>query len=1193
MKKYLLPILVFMGLSTKAQTILGVDVAHYNSDPPYGFENWAQVKTSGRTFAWNKATEGVTYTDPSFATNMASGHTAGMVMGAYHFADCETNTAVAEANHFLSVASAYIGAGYLPPVLDLEDPASGPALSSAFTSTTLTAWVQTWMTTVENATGVAPVIYTDGTYAAFLNSSLNHYGLWIADPATSATTPPPANLLGVWTTWAFKQYSWTGVVPGIGSTQSTQTDLDVYNGTQASFNTLIGNSPVIADFTANVTSGCQGLVVNFTDLSTSTGTITGHRWTFTGGSPDTSTLKNPTITYNTSGSFSVKEVVTSTTGVDSITFSGYINVIPSASLPLVQTFQSSTFPPTGWTMNFPSPADSAWELCTSNGYNSSQCMYFPANCGYTTSIAGERQQIYTPNYSFVGTTNPKMWFDVAYEPFNRKYSDTLAVYYSLDCAGTWNLIYLKGGMTLCTTGSTDSLGTDTSGGRGCFVPPNSAAWRTDSISLSSLVGNSSVMFSFESRSGWGNILYLDNINVASTGGTCTAPATPTVQASPGTTNCGPIQLTASSSGCTGCTYSWNNSAMGSMISVNSSGTYQVTATNGCASLPGTVAVTVNQAPNVSASASSSQVCVNQPVTLSATGNGASYSWSGTGLQTSAGNSVEALVSTSSAQTYTVTASLNGCTATATTSVSFNTSVVPTVSISQTTSNPICAGSQVAFSASATNGGTTPLYQWTSSTSQTGTGSNFTLNNATNGAIVQCLLISNASCASPDSVYAVPLTVTTQAPQPVTLSISTPDTNVCSGENIAFTSTATNTGNSPTYNWYLNGGQVANGSTYTLNNIQSGSAVYCVMTSSSTCVTGSPVTSNSLNIHIQNSAQASASITANSNPVCAGSAAAFAATPGNGGTTPTYAWQLNGTPVGANSSTYSYPNPQNGDAVFCSMTSSASCVSNPNAVSNTVIMRLNPIPVVVAGTSFFVASGSSVILGGNPSASGGTPPYSYSWSPATGLNSSSVANPVETGIQVNTIYTLSVIDSSGCSASDTVGIYLLSCNLATPMVQLNLCDLAAQNISAVAYQWYLQNNLIAGANTRFYSASAAGYYFVKISDSVGCTAQSTDVFVNYPACLTEGIEALYDQPEFEIYPNPASSEITVSFTNGSAVAVHIEVFDLIGQSIYRTVDLNASSGYKYAINTSNWSTGTYLIKVINGDGKLAVKRLVKM
>jgi GH25 family lysozyme M1 (1,4-beta-N-acetylmuramidase) len=494
-------------LGVKAQTIMGIDVSSYE-----GTINWKSVKGGGYTFAFAKASEGVGLTDSYFDSNEIKGNAAGVVMGAYHFAHPENNTATAEANYFLSVAGKYITACHLPPVLDLEDPPSGPALSTYFTSAQLTSWVQTWMTTVQNATGIAPIIYIGPSNASYVQSSLNTWGLWI-DDYNSNPKNPPANI-GVWTTWDFKQYDWTGTIPGIAG--SNNVDQDVFNGTMNQFNTLIGCNAILAGFTSNIKSVCPGTAVNFTDKSTSTDTIKSWQWTFAGGTPATSTLQNPTVTYNTPGIYSVKEVVTSSVGKDSVVNATYINVVSTAALPLTETFQSAQFPPVGWYLNLPNPNDSVWHLCTTTGYNSTQCMYFPANCGQTANITGERQQLYTPDFNFANSTKAQLWFDVAYEPSKTPtYSDTLDVYYSTDCGNTWTNVYSKGGATLCTTGGSTGAGTDTAGsdGHGCFVPPNAKAWRTDSINISAIAGQPNVIFSFESRSGWGNIIYIDNINI--------------------------------------------------------------------------------------------------------------------------------------------------------------------------------------------------------------------------------------------------------------------------------------------------------------------------------------------------------------------------------------------------------------------------------------------------------------------------------------------------------------------------------------------------------------------------------------------------------------------------------------------------------------------------------------------------------
>ena len=213
------------------QDVLGIDVSNWK-----GNIDWEQVKADGYTFAWAKSTEGMTYTDPMFFTNMQNGLDANVIMGAYHFARPDNNTPQEDAANFLNIASAYIGNGFLPPVLDLENPYSGGQailLTDIFTSEELSNWAQAWMVEVETQTGISPFIYINGNYANDLNSSLTEYGLWFAQPDENIN--PPINI-GAWEEWGFKQYSWWGDISGIQG----DVDLNIFNGTLQDFNTIIG-----------------------------------------------------------------------------------------------------------------------------------------------------------------------------------------------------------------------------------------------------------------------------------------------------------------------------------------------------------------------------------------------------------------------------------------------------------------------------------------------------------------------------------------------------------------------------------------------------------------------------------------------------------------------------------------------------------------------------------------------------------------------------------------------------------------------------------------------------------------------------------------------------------------------------------------------------------------------------------------
>ncbi|MCW5898731.1 MAG: PKD domain-containing protein [Flavobacteriales bacterium] len=72
----------------------------------------------------------------------------------------------------------------------------------------------------------------------------------------------------------------------------------------------------------------------------------------------------------------------------------------------------------------------------------------------------------------------------------------------------------------------------------------------------------------------------------------------------------------------------------------------------------------------------------------------------------------------------------------------------------------------------------------------------------------------------------------------------------------------------------------------------------------------------------------------------------------------------------------------------------------------------------AGNNFTACQGATVNLNGSATGSG---PFTYSWSPATGLSSTTVANPVLTVPATNTTYTLTITDSNNCQATAQVTV----------------------------------------------------------------------------------------------------------------------------------------------------------------------------
>ena len=78
--------------------------------------NWLQVSASGRSFAYIKATEGVTETDGRMHDHFGGAGAVGLLRGAYHF--FRARDGAEQVDHFLSTIAGY--QWELPPVLDIE-----------------------------------------------------------------------------------------------------------------------------------------------------------------------------------------------------------------------------------------------------------------------------------------------------------------------------------------------------------------------------------------------------------------------------------------------------------------------------------------------------------------------------------------------------------------------------------------------------------------------------------------------------------------------------------------------------------------------------------------------------------------------------------------------------------------------------------------------------------------------------------------------------------------------------------------------------------------------------------------------------------------------------------------------------------------------------------------------------------------
>jgi uncharacterized protein (TIGR02145 family) len=168
----------------------------------------------------------------------------------------------------------------------------------------------------------------------------------------------------------------------------------------------------------------------------------------------------------------------------------------------------------------------------------------------------------------------------------------------------------------------------------------------------------------------------------------------------------------------------------------------------------TMSVNPNLLVTVSIIASSNPFCAGSSVTFTATPNNGgtppSYQWKVNGIGVGPDNQVYSYVPNNGDVVTCVLSSNIACpignpaTSNAITMV-VNTNLPAGVSITATP-NPFCPGSSVTITATPSNGGPLPTYQWKVNGINTGTGSTYTFNPA-NGDSVRCIMTSNLSCVT--------------------------------------------------------------------------------------------------------------------------------------------------------------------------------------------------------------------------------------------------------------------------------------------------------------------------------------------------------------------------------------------------------------------------------------------------------------
>ena len=541
----------------------------------------------------------------------------------------------------------------------------------------------------------------------------------------------------------------------------------------------------------------------------------------------------------------------------------------------------------------------------------------------------------------------------------------------------------------------------------------------------------------------------------------------------------------------------NNSLNLTSVDTSDAGYYYVVASNTCNSVQsGNMLLTVNQAPVVNSQPLSQTACSGSGVQFSMNAQGTaplSYQWYYSGIAiinaVSDNYQISSVGSANAGSYYAVVS--NSCGSQNTNTV--NLTVNNPVSISYTSPDELeCSGNSATFYVTAS--GTGPLsYQWYLNGSALSGATSSSLNiaqvDSTDAGDYYCM-VSNSCNTVQSSTRS--LTVN-YAPS---ISQQSSGSTLCDGENVSLSVAALGSG-TLSYQWYKDASQIsgANSPVYPLYQLSASDAgtYYCVVSNSCGSV-------NSSNMVVNVNQSPSIASQSQSQSICENATAVLSVN-GNGTSPLHYQWyNASGAIGGALSSSYTLTSVDTSDAdtYYCRVANMCDTVYSSN-----ITLTVNQAPAILTQSSGAnKCEGSAFSFSVSAS---GTAPLNYQWYSSSGaisgaVNSLYLINSVDTS-DAGSYYC--VVTNSCGSATSTNKVLAVSQapSFLSQSTSATKCEgssmlftVNANGTSPLAYQWYVDTGMVAGAQANSYTIPSinvlnSGNYYCTVSNTCGTITSS--------------------------------------------------------------------------------------------------------
>lgn len=385
-------------------------------------------------------------------------------------------------------------------------------------------------------------------YAAMPQSSQDEWGTWwayidldavpLADFTSNITQVPVNSGVNFFDQSKFTPTSWQwtfeGGSPPTSTDQNPQNivfdEPGLYDVTLVASNSQGSNTVVMenyidanttilpeVDYEASDTIICVGDVVLFEDKTV----YNPNEWlwqfepdlvTFVDGTDATS--QHPKVLFEYPFVYKVTLTATNNNGTSALTKTGLIRA-GGLALPFMENFESRSFDTQNWTIENPD-GEKTWDLSSVGGSGDGDMAAF-VNIRYYPGYQ-ERDRLISPELNFYSHKEVSLEFQYAYRQRMSSITDSLIVYISEDCGYNWTRL-----LALAESPEPEMIFATDEPSSENFIPKNESDWcgsednpECISIDLGDYSGKSNIRIMFESYNGYGNNLYIDNIEIDGT-----------------------------------------------------------------------------------------------------------------------------------------------------------------------------------------------------------------------------------------------------------------------------------------------------------------------------------------------------------------------------------------------------------------------------------------------------------------------------------------------------------------------------------------------------------------------------------------------------------------------------------------------------------------------------------------------------